>query len=98
MIHTKNRDWLVERLDNPQVDWLTSPIEPMLAQSRDKPFDSPDHLYEVKWDGIRAFDVAGRRQNIDPQPQSARHYQLVPRIVDSRGGISRNLRACSMPR
>ena len=55
MIHTRNRDWLVERLDNPQVDWLTSPVEPMLAQSRDRPFDSPDHMYEVKWDGIRAF-------------------------------------------
>jgi bifunctional non-homologous end joining protein LigD len=55
MIHTKNRDWLVERLDKPQIDWLTSPVEPMLAQSSNKPFDSPDYLYEVKWDGIRTF-------------------------------------------
>jgi DNA ligase D-like protein (predicted ligase)/DNA ligase D-like protein (predicted polymerase)/DNA ligase D-like protein (predicted 3'-phosphoesterase) len=55
MIHTKNRDWLVERVDPPQVDWLTDPIEPMLAQIRDKPFDSPDYIYEVKWDGIRAM-------------------------------------------
>jgi bifunctional non-homologous end joining protein LigD len=55
MIHTKEKDWLCERLVQPQIDWLRDPIEPMLAQSRDKPFDSPDFLYEVKWDGIRAM-------------------------------------------
>ena len=55
MIHTKGKDWLCQRLVPPQIDWLRDPIEPMLAQSRDKPFDSPDYLYEVKWDGIRAM-------------------------------------------
>ena len=55
MIHTREKDWLCERLVPPQIDWLRDPIEPMLAQSRDKPFDSPDYLYEVKWDGIRAM-------------------------------------------
>ncbi len=55
MINTKGKDWLCERLVPPQIDWLRDPIEPMLAQSRDKPFDSPDYLYEVKWDGIRAM-------------------------------------------
>jgi bifunctional non-homologous end joining protein LigD len=55
MIHTKNKDWLCERTENPQIDFMTAEIEPMLAQSRDKPFDSPDWVYEVKWDGIRAM-------------------------------------------
>jgi bifunctional non-homologous end joining protein LigD len=55
MINTKGKDWLLERVDRPQVDWLREPIEPMLAQLRDKPFDSADYLYEVKWDGIRAL-------------------------------------------
>jgi DNA ligase D-like protein (predicted ligase) len=55
MVNTKGRDWLVDRLDKPQVDWLSDPVEPMLAQSGDDPFDSEDHLYEVKWDGIRAL-------------------------------------------
>ncbi|MFY9554032.1 MAG: non-homologous end-joining DNA ligase [Blastocatellia bacterium] len=55
MIHTKERDWLCERLVPPQIDWLRGQIEPMLAQSRDTPLDSPDFLYEVKWDGIRAM-------------------------------------------
>jgi len=55
MIHTKNKDWLCERVAAPQIDWLRTPIEPMLAQSRSDPFDSPDYSYEVKWDGIRAM-------------------------------------------
>jgi DNA ligase D-like protein (predicted ligase)/DNA ligase D-like protein (predicted polymerase)/DNA ligase D-like protein (predicted 3'-phosphoesterase) len=55
MIHTKERDWLCERVAAPQIDWLRAPIEPMLAESRSEPFDSPDFLYEVKWDGIRAM-------------------------------------------
>lgn len=54
MINTKGKDWLLERVDKPQVDWLHDPIEPMLAQIGDNPIDSPDYLYEVKWDGIRA--------------------------------------------
>ncbi len=29
-------------------------IHPMLAESVDKPFDSPDWLFEIKWDGYRA--------------------------------------------
>src|SRR6185436_8103925 len=46
---------LCQRTENPQIDYIHDPIEPMLSQSRDKPFDSPDYLYEVKWDGIRAM-------------------------------------------
>jgi len=55
MIHTRDKEWLCERTENPQIDYIHAPIEPMLSQSRDKPFDSPDFLYEVKWDGIRAM-------------------------------------------
>jgi len=55
MIHTKEKDWLCERVAAPQIDWIRAPIEPMLAQTRNDPFDSPDFLYEVKWDGIRAM-------------------------------------------
>lgn len=55
LINTKGKDWLLERLDTPQASWLTDPIEPMLADSRDQPPPTGDHLYEVKWDGIRAI-------------------------------------------
>jgi hypothetical protein len=42
---------------------MIPPIEPMLAAAG-KPFDSEDHLYEVKWDGVRclaAVDHGGLR-------------------------------------
>jgi bifunctional non-homologous end joining protein LigD len=55
MHRTKKNEWLLERLDQPQVDWLRYPIEPMLAQSVEKPPDSEDYLYEIKWDGVRAL-------------------------------------------
>ncbi len=52
---TKDNQWLLERVDNPQTDWLRDPIEPMLARPAQKPPDSQDYLYELKWDGIRAL-------------------------------------------
>ena len=53
--HTKENQWLIERVDTPQVDWLRDPIEPMLARATEQLPDSPDYVYEVKWDGIRAM-------------------------------------------
>jgi DNA ligase D-like protein (predicted ligase)/DNA ligase D-like protein (predicted polymerase)/DNA ligase D-like protein (predicted 3'-phosphoesterase) len=52
---TKENQWLLERVDTPQIDWLRQRIEPMLARPADKPPSSTDYLYEVKWDGIRAL-------------------------------------------
>lgn len=52
---TDGKNWLLERLDNPQVDWLRDPVEYMLSESREKPPKSEDYLFEVKWDGIRAM-------------------------------------------
>jgi len=34
---------------------LPHQIEPMLPVAVNEPFDSPSHLFEVKWDGIRAL-------------------------------------------
>jgi DNA ligase D-like protein (predicted ligase)/DNA ligase D-like protein (predicted polymerase)/DNA ligase D-like protein (predicted 3'-phosphoesterase) len=53
--HTKENQWLLERVDNPQTDWVRAPIEPMLARAAEKPPASADYIYEVKWDGIRAM-------------------------------------------
>ncbi len=55
MHNTKENEWMVERVDTPQVDWLRTAIEPMLASSVNEPPASGDLLYEVKWDGIRAL-------------------------------------------
>jgi ATP-dependent DNA ligase len=38
-------------------------VPPMLASSAKSPFDSPDWIFEIKWDGYRAiavFDAAGK--------------------------------------
>ena len=53
--HTKEDQWLLERVDTPQMDWLRDPIEPMLARPADRLPGSPDYIYEIKWDGIRAL-------------------------------------------
>ena len=52
---TKENEWIVQRVDKPQVDYLRDEIEPMLADSSPKPPSSDEYLYEVKWDGIRAL-------------------------------------------
>ena len=52
---TKEDEWMLERVDVSQIDWLRNPIKPMLSQSADQPPLSKDHLYEIKWDGIRAM-------------------------------------------
>jgi bifunctional non-homologous end joining protein LigD len=38
--------------------------KPMLAHSREKPFDSPDWVYEAKWDGIRAITYIGETLSV----------------------------------
>ena len=34
---------------------LPKTVKRMLAHLARRPFDSPDHLYELRWDGIRAL-------------------------------------------
>jgi DNA ligase D-like protein (predicted ligase)/DNA ligase D-like protein (predicted polymerase)/DNA ligase D-like protein (predicted 3'-phosphoesterase) len=55
MIDTRDRQWLVERVEQDQTDWLRRPVAPMLASQRSEPFDADEWAYEVKWDGIRAM-------------------------------------------
>ena len=52
---TRGNEWLFERVDNPQIDWLHDQIDFMLSSSQSKPPQSDDYFYEVKWDGIRAM-------------------------------------------
>lgn len=52
---SKEKEWLMERVDEPQLNYLRHEIEPMLAEPADKPPKSDDFIYEVKWDGIRAL-------------------------------------------
>ncbi len=51
----KPKEWLFERVDIPQVNYLHDQIEPMLSGATDKPPESADYVHEMKWDGIRAL-------------------------------------------
>ncbi len=54
-IRLKDKEYLMERVDRPQVDWIHDNIEPMLAQARKDVPVSESFAYEVKWDGIRVM-------------------------------------------
>ena len=45
----------------PNGQKFTSYIKPMLAKLHDKPFDDPDWIYEIKWDGYRAIAEVGKK-------------------------------------
>ncbi|MEX0648514.1 MAG: non-homologous end-joining DNA ligase [Balneolaceae bacterium] len=54
MHRTRDREWLLEKVDPPKKNWLNDPVEPMQGESVIVP-PKGDYLYEVKWDGIRAL-------------------------------------------
>lgn len=51
----KEKEWLMERVDEPQINYLQHTIEPMLSESTNKIPTDDDYIFEVKWDGIRAL-------------------------------------------
>lgn len=52
----KQKEYLLERVDIPQVDFLKDEIAPMLSdRATTLPPNNEDYIYEVKWDGIRAL-------------------------------------------
>ena len=55
--NTKGKDWLLERVDEPQTKWLTDPIDFTLMKTAKEVPRGEDFIYELKWDGIRAMIV-----------------------------------------
>jgi bifunctional non-homologous end joining protein LigD len=51
----KGKEWLIEKVDHPVVDFLGKFQPPMLADLGLKVPPKKDYVYEVKWDGIRAM-------------------------------------------
>jgi len=68
-------------------------IHPMLAESVEKPFDGPDWLFEIKWDGYRAvaFIHAGKVRLVSRNQNdlTARYPELkdLPKFVHAREAI-----------
>ncbi|MAE87800.1 MAG: hypothetical protein CMB80_34010 [Flammeovirgaceae bacterium] len=50
----KDKEWLLERVDSPQINMLDQEVKPMMADALKKP-PKGDYRYEVKWDGIRVM-------------------------------------------
>jgi len=72
---------------------MPAEIHPMLASSIEKPFDDPDWLFEIKWDGYRAVSfiengkvrLVSRNQN----ELTARYPELkdLPKFVKAKNAI-----------
>ena len=37
LINTREKEWLLEKLDDPQLDWFTRSVDPMLAETAESP-------------------------------------------------------------
>ncbi|HHY38849.1 MAG TPA: hypothetical protein GX507_08000 [Clostridia bacterium] len=63
------------------------PVRPMLAQSAPRPFDSPEHLFEVKWDGYRCIaHIQGERVRLQSRNLKDMTSQF-PEFADIRKAI-----------
>lgn len=49
-------------------------INPMLISEMQDPFDSPDYIYEIKWDGIRCVSFLGDETDI----RNKRNKLMIP--------------------
>jgi bifunctional non-homologous end joining protein LigD len=58
---------------------MPSAIHPMLAESRDEPFDGKDWLFEIKWDGYRAVTFI---ENGKARLVSRNQNDLTPRYPE----------------
>ena len=53
-------------------------INPMLAQTAEAPFDSAQHLFEIKWDGIRGLAlIEGNRVRLQSRQLTEITCQFV---------------------
>lgn len=55
MHRTQENQWLLERVYEPDQDWLEQAVEPMLCEKVDTVPEESEYRFEVKWDGIRAM-------------------------------------------
>ncbi|MBT8220490.1 MAG: non-homologous end-joining DNA ligase [Bacteroidia bacterium] len=51
----KDNQWLMERKDQPGIDWIETGIQPMLSDTRKSIPGAGKYFFEIKWDGIRSI-------------------------------------------
>ena len=70
---------------------LSSFIEPMKAQLTDQPaFDSPDWLFEIKWDGYRAIAEVNKTGNKLYSRNGLTFDKAYPKVFDGLKAIKKN--------
>ncbi len=56
MHNTREKEWLLERVDRDQINIMNDKLPVMLADTaKTLPAKADDYFYEVKWDGIRTI-------------------------------------------
>ena len=76
----------VRDLDGAIAKPMPARIHPMLATSIAEPFDNPDWLFEIKWDGYRAVAfIAGGQMRLVSRNQNnlTAQFPELARLVDS---------------
>ncbi|HKT89544.1 MAG TPA: non-homologous end-joining DNA ligase [Candidatus Sulfotelmatobacter sp.] len=80
-------------VDRPVKRPMPASISPMLAESIEKPFDSPEWLFEIKWDGYRAVafieNGTARLVSRNQNELTARYPELkdLPAAVKAKNAI-----------
>jgi bifunctional non-homologous end joining protein LigD len=81
----KDKDWLLERVDEPQLNYLTQEIQPMLSENANRPPKGDEYIYEVKWDGIRALITLEDEQiRIRSRNQNEVTFQFPELLIGSK--------------
>ncbi|HMC97083.1 MAG TPA: DNA ligase D, partial [Flavobacteriales bacterium] len=70
---------------------VKDPIKPMLASPDGKPFDDPDWLFELKWDGYRAIAETGGQHLRLYSRNGLSFLEAYPDVADELGKIKRKM-------
>src|SRR5581483_11927530 len=65
-------------------------VKPMLAQAAERPFDSTDWVYEVKWDGVRSI-LYYRKDSHVIEFRSRNDKAITSRYPELVGAVSQNV-------
>ncbi|MBR1413389.1 MAG: hypothetical protein IJ574_01810 [Bacilli bacterium] len=70
--------------------WQDKNFEPMLLNEIDKPFDSDDYIYEIKYDGIRALIFIGPNTFIIKSRNNKDLTNLFPELIKIKKNFTNN--------
>jgi len=81
------------RRPDPRTGPLPAQIKPMLATAAAEPFDSPDHIFELKLDGVRAIafveaeEVRVLNRRLDDVQSQFPQFADVPKRVKAKSAV-----------